>query len=285
LLFSLVLVLIRPVPGVIAHTLLIIYAMLIDQTRIQPEIVSLVFLLWGTLPDSNASLIARTHLVSMWLFAGLNKFLSPAFMHGIATWILHGLIRNPPSWLSDNFGYIICVTEMGTGLLALLPRTRKYAGLMAFGLHMGILADLSPIGNNWNPSVWPWNVALAFAGFALIVPWKEGPLKSLANTPWFVRLLTILIFIAPAGFYLGVTDAYLAHNLYSDNVPSARIQSTFKYDTWAAFNVPLPPERRLFEQLFYLTCRPGDQMTIHDSRWWFRVRGFEDESFSCPSSP
>jgi hypothetical protein len=59
------------------------YAVLIDQTRLQPEIVSLIFLLWGTLPDPNLKTLARAHLIALWCFAGLNKLLSPAFMNSV----------------------------------------------------------------------------------------------------------------------------------------------------------------------------------------------------------
>ena len=31
----------------------------------------------------------------------------------------------------------------------------------------------------------------------------------------------MILLIAPLGFYFGVVDAYLAHNLYSSNTPGA----------------------------------------------------------------
>jgi hypothetical protein len=285
LLLSLLLILIAPKPGIIVHTVIVLYAMIIDQTRIQPEIVSLIFLLWGTLPNPNAKALARAHLISLWLFAGINKLLSPAFLHGTAQWILAGLVRRPPAWLENNIGYVIALTEFGTGVLAIFPRTRKLAGIVAFGLHIGILVDLSPLGHGWNQSVWPWNLALALAGFALISPWQESPLRSLAQCNRLVRPLIVLLVIAPAGFYVGVTDAYLAHNLYSSNVPTASSTALSPNATWDAFNVPLPPEHRLFEQYFRLTCSPGDKMTIEDTRWWFRRQGLEEVHLTCPTSP
>jgi hypothetical protein len=285
LLLSLVLVLIVPLPGIALHTGLAAYAILIDQTRLQPEIVSLIFLLWGALPNPNAKTLARAHLISLWVFAGINKLLSPAFLHGTSQWILAGLAPQAPFWLQANVGYIIALTETGTGLLALTPRTRKLAGVVAFGLHIGILLDLSPLGHDWNQSVWPWNFALAFAGFALVVPWKESPLQSLRVCHRFVRPLVVLLVVAPIGFYFGLTDAYLAHNLYTSNTPVASTTALSTSATWGAFNVPLPPEHRLFEQYFRLTCQPGDQMEIDDSRWWFRVQGLEHRELTCPAAP
>jgi hypothetical protein len=62
LLVSLALVLVRATGGTVLHSALLVYAMLIDQTRIQPEIVSLAVLLWGTFPSPDAKLVGRTHL-------------------------------------------------------------------------------------------------------------------------------------------------------------------------------------------------------------------------------
>jgi hypothetical protein len=284
LLCSLALVLVVPLPGAILHTALLVYAMLIDQTRMQPEVISLAFLLWGTLPFPTAKTFGRAHLVSLWFFAGLNKLLSPAFIHGTAQWMLAGLVSHPPAWLQSRVGYPLALTELSLGVLAFLPWTRKVAAVVALGLHLGILLDLSPKGHDWNQSVWPWNVALAFAGIALIAPWRGSPWRAVAECRRFVRPLVVLLVISPAGFYVGLTDAYLAHNLYSSNTATAVSSSLSPAATWDAFNVPLPPEHRLFAQYFRATCAPGDHMTITDTRWWYRRNGREQERLSCPDS-
>jgi hypothetical protein len=291
LLVSLAIVLIAPVPGLALHTLLLLYAIAIDQTRLQPEIVSLTFLMWGSLPNPTAKTFARAHLVSMWCFAGVNKLASPNFIDGTSQWMLSGLVSEPSPWLRDNVGYIIAFSEMGIGILALMPRTRKLAALAAFGLHTGILLDLSPRGHDWNEAVWPWNVALALAGFALIATWKEHPFRCVAICPAKLRPLLILLVIAPAGFYVGITDAYLAHNLYSSNTANATVRCARSClpnqqpsSTWTAFNVPLPPEHRIFKNYFAESCRPGDVLTIRDTRWWYRRSGKDSVQFKCPTS-
>ena len=213
-------------------------------------------------------------------------------MDGTAQWILTGFPLDTPSWLFPHAGYVIALTELGTGLLAIVPQTRKIAAVVAFGLHIGIFLDLSPLGHDWNPSVWPWNIALAFAGFALIAPWRASPLRSLRLAQPLARPLILLTLIAPAGFYIGLTDAYLAHNLYSSNTASASVTclggcrpGQDPSVTWGVFNVPLPPEHRLFEQYFARTCRPGDHLLISDSRWWFKRQGLDRRVLTCPSRP
>jgi hypothetical protein len=236
LLLSLVMILMFPVSGIILHTMLLCYAMLIDQTRMQPEIVSITFLLWYTLPQPTIKTIARAHLITMWFFAGINKLLSPAFLHGTAQWMVSGLIPQSPQWALQTAGYVIALSEITIGALALIPRTRKIAALAAFVLHMGILLDLSPFGHNWNVSVWPWNIALAFAGFSLILPWNDSPVRSFLVCPIWARFLIVLILISPVCFYFGFTDAYLSHNLYTFNTPSTTTTSLSPDETWSAFN-------------------------------------------------
>jgi hypothetical protein len=292
LLSSLLLVLIAPLPGTVLHSLLLLYAVLIDQTRLQPGVVSLLFLLWGSLPSPTAQAFARIHLLSLWLFAGFHKLLSPWFMNHTAQWILSGLPLDLPPWLVTHGGYVIAFTELGTGLLALSVRTRRAAAMVALGLHAGILLDLSPLGLDRNQAVWPWNVALAVAGFALIAPWKESLRGSLTRCHWVARPLLVGLLVAPLGFYVGLADAYLTHNLYSDNTPLVAVtcpdeclpyQDPFVV-TLPKLGVPFPPEHRLFEQYFALTCRPGDQLLISDPRWWFHWRGLDSRRLNCPSS-
>src|SRR5205085_1312513 len=121
-----------------------------------------------------------------------------------------------------------------------------------------------------------------FAGAALIASWKDSPLQSLRQCQPLIRVFVVLLMIAPIGFYFGVTDAYLAHNLYSSNTASAAGANVGS--TWTAFNVPLPPEHRLYEQYFRLTCSPGDVLSIHDTRWWFQIHGWGDSQMLCPSN-
>ena len=290
LLASLALVLVAPGRGLAVHSALLLYAVLIDQTRLQPEVVSLTLLMWGTLPSPTARAFARAHLVSLWVFAGLNKLLSPAFLHSRAQWMLAGMVDDPSPWLVEHVGYLIALAELGTGVLALLPWSRRLAAWAILALHGGILLDLSPLGHDWNRAVWPWNVALAVSGFAFIAPWTGSPLRSLGACHRLLRPALILLVVGPLGFYVGITDAYLAHNLYSANTPRAVVScargclpNQQPGATWTVFEVPLPPEHRLLEQYFARTCRPGDVMTITDSRWWFEWRGHDQRRLECPT--
>ena len=279
LLVSLAFTLFRPLSGVILHSLLLVYAMLSDQTRIQPEIVSLALLLWGALPSAGARTVGRAHLIALWSWAGINKLLSPAFLSSTGPMMFATLFRGVPGWLHASSGYLIACAELTTGLLAIFPRTRRLAALLAFGLHGGILLTLA--ARRWNEAVWPWNVAAALAGFALIYPWKSSLWASIRASRRAAGLVALIILFSPALWFVGMTDAYLAHHLYSEDVPRASSTALDPNAVWNSFNVPLPPEQRLFEQFFRLTCAPGDTMTIIDERWWYRAQGQERRMLEC----
>jgi hypothetical protein len=163
---------------------------------------------------------------------------------------------------------------MGLALTALVPSCRPLAAFGALVLHGAILVVLAhaPAAN---VAVWPWNVALGLSGFVFLTPWKH----SIRQTPasGLVRACLWLMLLAPAGFHVGVVDAYLSHNFYSATVPVASIAPS----TMPLFRVPFPPEHRLFEQNFQLTCLNGDVIRIMDARWWFRVRGRDQRAVRC----
>jgi hypothetical protein len=221
LLVSLALVLVRATGGTVLHSGLLVYAMLIDQTRIQPEIVSLALLLWGTLPSPDARLVGRTHLIALWSWAGLNKLLSPVFLETAGYGPLAVLVPRALSWIRPAGGYLLAVAELAIGLLLIAPRTRRVGAVLALVLHGGIVIAMARVGPRWNLAVWPWNVALACAGLALIAPWKQPFRESVARSRPLVRVIVVLLLVAPAGWFVGLTDAYLAHHLYSADMPRA----------------------------------------------------------------
>ena len=72
----------------------------------------------------------------------------------------------------------------------------------------------------------------------------------------------------PALFYVGGVDAYFAHNLYTSNTTvgivctAAGSCTDSAFDTWAALNVPRPPESRLYTAWFDETCAPGSTLRV-----------------------
>jgi hypothetical protein len=272
LLASLVLVLVAPRVGIWIHVGVLALAFVADQTRLQPEFVSLALVLVATNVPGIGPFVGRAHLITMWIWAGTHKMLSVGFMTDSAYWIYAGLpVEIPP--IRPFVGWLIAGNEAATGILMLIRPLRRAGVMLALALHGMILLVLSPWGQDWNESVWPWNFALGIAALVLFWPWDEPAEEGAPAQPTSGRVKKVKIAVAavaalyPLGFYLGVTDAYLSHHLYSDAIARAfcepqSCRSARFGDTWVAFDVYIPPEPRLYRQYFLSQCKPGERLTI-----------------------
>lgn len=268
-----------PQAGAVSHAVLLFVAILGDQIRLQPECVSLTILLLGAAFPRGGLELARWHLVALWIWAGLNKALSAGWPT-VGVYFMVGTIGLAS--LSPIAMVVIPLVETGLGVLGLNRRWWPAVRVVAPVVHLQILLTL--VVAHWNTSVWPWNIGIALAAPFLFLPDRVGDESMLprarhasSNPRLRARVVTtvgILMVVHPAGFYVGITDAYLGHNLYSANTRTAAIcpppdgpvppkcsESLFT-STWAAINVPLPPERRLYVAWFEKVCRPGETLRL-----------------------
>ncbi|MDX1944821.1 MAG: hypothetical protein SFU86_05380 [Pirellulaceae bacterium] len=238
LLATLVLAVCWPAVGVVVHLAVLALAMACDQMRIQPEFISVAILLAGTLPRRGPLLVARSHLVSLWTFSGLHKLLSPEYWHETGPMLARMLFP----WLGDDQaligGIAIAIGELLTGLAVLLPFTRRAVPWMAVALHGGIL--LSLVLDWWNSAVWPWNIALAAAGWGLIAGWRGSLLSYGSDLPQPIvpvaagarptggtslaqrrlwQCAAIFALLHPLLFYIDAGDAYASWCVYANNGP------------------------------------------------------------------
>ena len=134
--------------------------------------------------------------------------------------------------------------------------------MIAVGLHVSGLVALVSI--RWNVSVWPWNVGLALAAPAFFFFDERHPAPRIPSA-----VIGVAFALVPLGFYAGVVDAYVAHNLYTSNTATATIcgpqlhcsNAEFRA-TWTELDVPLPPEPRLYRALFERVCEPGEETLL-----------------------
>jgi hypothetical protein len=267
LLATLGLALWAPRAGALSHIAFLLYAFAADQTRLQPQIVSLAILLFGTTSFAAARPIARAHLASLWIWSGLNKALSTEFMDRTAR-LLFDNLPVAPSWLRGWFGWLIVLSECAVGVCLLVPRLRRAGVLLAFLVHGMILLVLVP--GRWSVSVWPWNLALPVSAAVFFWPHSDAPPEPWP--PWRARLLLAALLLLPAGFYGGWVDAYLAHHVYSDTSATAVIcrrevcSSARFLAPYVPMRVRLPPEPRLFVASFDAVCQAGDRLVVHPRR-------------------
>jgi hypothetical protein len=275
LLLTLVVALVLPRTGAALHVGLLVVAMLLDQTRMQPEVISLGLLLIGTLPGEGARLVGRAHLIALWFFAGFHKLLSPEYFTGVMP-AMFGGDATDPSLPLQVLGGCMAAGELSLGVLAVVPRLRRTCAVAACAFHLLVLLWLAG-RMQWNPAVWPWNLVLAAAGFALVWPWTTSLVHDLRAARWVPRATAMLLLVSPLGYYFGLVDPYLAHCLYTRNVPKAQrmtIGGPQALDTWSALRVPLPPAHRILEQFFKKTALPSERLVIDDPRWWAHFRGW-----------
>ncbi len=274
LLVSLAIAIWWPRVGAMIHAGLLAVAILFDQLRIQPEFVSLAILIAGTIPRRGPLLLARSHLISLWLFAGLHKLLSSGYLWETGPDLARGMFAN----LNDQQAFLLSIgmalAEVTLGIVAVFPLSRRSVPVMAAIIHGGIL--LSLVVQRWNTAVWPWNLALAASGLGFFAAW-EGPLWPRAKSPdsgglgW--KIASAALFAYPLLFYANLCDGYLAWCVYSANVPDAVMYDEATPDgerlfdrAYEPLNVPFTPSVRLFEQYFQHTAKPGDRLEIDDPR-------------------
>jgi uncharacterized membrane protein YphA (DoxX/SURF4 family) len=263
---TLALTLVRPKVGVLAHMTALAVAFAQDQTRLQPEFVSLALILLGTTTIPHSGVLVRAHLVSLWFWSGLNKALSLDFMSESAQFIYGGLPLRIEA-LRPYFGWLVIASEMLAAIFIVLPKLRRIGVALAVGVHLMILLVL--LNRRWNVSVWPWNVAVPLAAIAFF--WHSSSFAAPGANRAIAATFAGLILVLPAGFYAGFVDAYLAHNLYTSNTAWAvavcghnRPCSSGAFgQTWNQFRVPLPPEPRIYRAYFDQLCGRGDRLVIH----------------------
>lgn len=273
LLVSLSVCLFAPRVGLALHVVLLALAMSLDQMRLQPPVISHVILLWSLSGGATGRAIGRAHLIALWFYAGLFKLLSPGFMTGEARWIVQQFVPGAPVWGEQLFGILVASGEMGLAVWAVIPTTRQFASRAAVALHLGVVLMLSPVGLNWDPAVWSWNISLAIAAVALIGSWTSGSVRQLTQPSWLNRVTmaaAALLLLLPSGYLMGFSETYLCHLLYSSHVPRGWVVNTDggvePIDTRPWLNVPVPQIARLYEAHFRQLDRRSTALIIEDPR-------------------
>ncbi|HET6163181.1 MAG TPA: hypothetical protein VFG37_05905 [Planctomycetota bacterium] len=276
LLVSLAFALWRPRAGALVHAVLLAFAILLDETRMQPQAISLALLLFATLPGAGARLFGVAQLVSLWGWSGVHKLLSPAFFEEGGHLVTHR-IPGCPEGVARALVVVFAAGEVVLAVAACVPRTRPLARRLGAAMHLVILVWLSPLGLDWNESVWPWNAALAFAAWVFLAPSSETWRATWRGSPLLARTAVAAELLAPAGFELGVVPAPFAHALYCHSTPRAlwlhadgAVTPVYELPE---LNVFLPGTYHALVASFRARAQPGDRLVIVERRWLLRALG------------
>jgi hypothetical protein len=255
-------VLIRPWMGVWLHLAIMLVACIFDEMRTQPQFFAIWVLMLAS-AKSQFEPVAKWFLISMWIWAGVHKTLSPDWFSHSTSDLLIRVSLDPQIW-HWPFAIGIAAIEILIGMAA-IAAPKKAAWLCPL-MHFGIIFFVSPLALDWNYSVIPWNLASAIIGFRIL----RNSQTSMPAKSWEC-VVAVLLLLYPAGFYVGWVDHGISFVFYSDNKPDGLISTSNelkKIRGWTNINVPFPNERRLLRRNFEASAKPGDKLHIRDPRVW-----------------
>lgn len=210
------------------HLLIVLFlaeivSCLFDQSRWQPWeyqylFTILLFIVFRNRTDLLLPAVAFI-LFTTYFFSGINK-LNPAFIERI--WSRMVLIRffklsGSTSHIPFLYylGYAIPVYETACAVGLLFKRTKNAAAILLILMHLFNLLLLGPLGINYNPSIWPWNIGMIFFLQFLFLSSRSFDSKKMVSK----YLIPVVIFwgIMPACYLFGQWDGFLSSSLYSGN--------------------------------------------------------------------
>ena len=111
-------------------------------------------------------------------------------------------------------GLSLGLIEFLAALGCLFAKNKKIYALLLVGMHIFILALISPTGLNYNSIVWPWNVVMIL--FILIVFYNATSTISFKNLlSGYNKIPFVVLGILPFFCFIGLYDNFFAFNLYS----------------------------------------------------------------------
>ncbi len=256
---------------VVAALALAVLLVLQDQGRLQPWFYQYSFMLaavgfsnLGRLSTEGAMNACRLIVAFTYLWSGLQKA-HVNFAENVYPWLIEPLASHLPSGAASALGhgaYAVSVMEAAIGLGLLVRPLRKPAVVGAILMHAFILFTIGPWGHDWNPVVWPWN--LAMVAFDLILFWRARDNPSLLAVvkpggSTFRAVVLVLFAFMPMLNFFGLWDSYLSSSLYSGSTEdgyvyatdgSSRTSTRISDMAMNEMNAPAYPEERVYKKVF-----------------------------------
>jgi uncharacterized membrane protein YphA (DoxX/SURF4 family) len=225
---------------IISAVLLSFIISLFDINRWQPWFYQYSFMLFmliifnnkaDTIKQQQAILTTfKLMIAAIYVWSGLQK-LNPLFFSEIYPWLMEPITNH----LQENsiehlkfIGYLFPVFEIATGVCLLIASLQRFAVIAVIAMHLFILFSVGPLGHNFNPVIWPWNIVMIL--FTLILfktPESVGFTGLKSALTFHTSKITILIFVIfPFLNFFNCWDSYLSHNLYSGNTANGIIHVT-----------------------------------------------------------
>jgi hypothetical protein len=259
-----------------------------DQNRWQPwffQYVMMFFVLSffnntnNNIKHQNAIItIFKLMVGAIYFWSGLQK-LNPHFWSDTFPWLMEPLTDHLGAGSIRHFkllGYAFPLIECTAGIALFIKPLQKKAIVLILLMHLFILYVVGPLGHNYNPVVWPWNIAMMSLVVILFYGKDHFNFSSIKSSLSYysIKIVFALFIMMPLFNFFNLWDSYLSHNLYSGNTSNGVIyisnhlkaklpeaikpyaidnfnqnQITIKYWCMQELGVPAYPEKRNFEAI------------------------------------
>lgn len=277
----------NPQKFIIAFLVLALFLSVLDMNRWQPWFYQYLLMFFvlsffnyrcDDIKQQNAIItIFKLMIAAVYFWSGLQK-MNPHFLEDTFPWLMEPITKHMGENSIRHFswpGYLFPLIELLTGICLFIEPLRKIALLSVISMHIFILFALGPLGHNYNPVVWPWNIAMIC--FSLVLFNKDSiSIRQIRSMLHYhsIKLVTLLFIMMPLFNFFNRWDSYLSHNLYSGNTSNGVIyisdsvelalpehikpysigemnqnQITIKYWCMQELGVPAYPEKRNFEKI------------------------------------
>jgi len=219
----------------IALISLFAFLMIGDQMRWQPYNVQYLLMTIGLLfyPSNTEQLlnVFRLIIVTFFIWSGFQDF-NAVFNEFIFPWLALPIADKFPSKMEPYIlegGFIFASLNIITGIALLFEKSRNIAVYAAITIQLVLFYALSPMGNDWNHVILPYNIAMAFFSFILFYN-SKFEIKNIFWSKKFYYHQAILIFftILPLLSIAGLYDRMQSFNIYSGKAWYAKIYVTEK---------------------------------------------------------
>ena len=197
---------------------LFFFAIVLDINRLQVWVwQQLLMLLFGCYLFSSRD---RTRylqwiILAVYFWSGFHK-LNPLFATNTFKWFVEQSFLKSLGEI-PALGYASACVEILIPILFLISKTRRFGFYLSIIFHVFILACLSPISQNWNQVVWPWNVAMVVWNYLLF--FKNEDNIFVLPSEWKPKLaaysLIFVLAVCPILQYFQLFDEQLSFKMYS----------------------------------------------------------------------
>lgn len=194
----------------------------LDMTRLQPAIylalTTLILLIW-----SGSLVFVQLVFMLTYFWAGLQKFNSNFISEGFEKLLL---VFNLPEFFHPwmpALAILAALFELGLGVLLFFRKTRNTGVILATLMHLFILLLLGPLGMNWEPFVWPWNVWMICCVWLLFYQ-TDNRILDVTGPKFQILLVSLFFVIGPLLNFFGSWNDYLSFKFYSSNTRGAAIK-------------------------------------------------------------